>query len=69
VDIFYPSAGVVFSKDGVFQQPEALALRTRSVSEMGDFSTTNASAFLQKGGNLMKILDEKERTAKISGPP
>jgi hypothetical protein len=21
VDIFYPSAGIVFSKDGVFQQP------------------------------------------------
>jgi len=32
----------------------------------GDFSTTNASAFLQKGGNPMKILDEKERTAKIA---
>jgi hypothetical protein len=26
VDIFYPSAGTVFSKEGVFQQPQAIAL-------------------------------------------
>jgi len=25
VDIFYPSAGPVFSKEGVFQQPQALS--------------------------------------------
>jgi len=26
VDIFYPSAGTVFSKEGVFQQPQAITL-------------------------------------------
>jgi hypothetical protein len=26
VDIFYPSAGAVFSKEGVFQQPQAFTL-------------------------------------------
>jgi hypothetical protein len=28
VDIFYPSAGTVFSKEGVFQQPQAISLTT-----------------------------------------
>jgi hypothetical protein len=26
MDIFYPSAGTVFSKEGVFQQPQAVTL-------------------------------------------
>jgi len=30
VDIFYPSAGIVFSKHGVFQQPRLIATVTRT---------------------------------------
>jgi hypothetical protein len=29
VDIFYPSVETVFSREGVFQQPQAIALRTQ----------------------------------------
>jgi hypothetical protein len=31
MDIFYPSAGTVFSKEGVFQQPRLLTLDVRGV--------------------------------------
>jgi len=32
VDIFYPSAGIVFSKDGVFQQPRDITSTNGIVS-------------------------------------
>jgi hypothetical protein len=35
VDIFYPSAGTVFSKEGLFQQPQAITLKTPLAFQKG----------------------------------
>jgi len=34
MDIFYPSAGTVFSKEGVFQQPQAISLKSPQGRQM-----------------------------------
>ena len=45
VDIFYPSTGTVFSKEGVFQhQPQALALKAPVNKRCRDVTPVDAGA-------------------------
>jgi hypothetical protein len=66
IDIFYPSAGTVFSKEGVFQQPQAISLKSRQGRQMSVMGILRQSLQVRIAGVQFEIWNEGKSRCAMS---